>query len=111
MLFILRFFVQLAGWLVPRSVRAAPVNRGARVQVSVMSGAQPALAVIHEWNGSWTVSDGVSDLDRPGLAVDTHLSRAALWDESIVRLASMDRGTIARRSLQSSAWRITPLAT
>lgn len=110
MIFMLRFLIQVIGWLVPRSQRAAPVNRGARVQVSVISGAQPALEVIHDWNGSWTVSDGASDINRPGLAVDTHLSRAALWDESIVQLANMELGTIARRRHRSAAWRITPLS-
>lgn len=97
-------------WLLPSSRKVEANNLGALVQVSVMSGAQPALEVIHEWDGSWTVSDGVSDLDMPGQSVATHLSRAAMWDESIAGLASMEPGRVARRSDPGQAWQISSLA-
>ena len=97
-------------WLLTGSRNVGANNLGALVQVSVMSGAQPALEVIHEWDGSWTVGDGVSDLDMPGQSVATHLSRAAMWDESIAGLASMEPGRVARRSDPGQAWQISSLA-
>lgn len=110
MTMLLRYLFNVMRWLLPHSRRTGATNLGARVQVSVLSGARPALEVIHEWDGSWTVSDGVADLDMPGQSVATHLSRAAMWDESITGLSSMEPGRVARRSDPAQAWQISSLA-
>jgi hypothetical protein len=114
MLLLFRYLVEMFRGLLghPRRNREATTtaSRAAMVQVSVLSGARAALEVVHDWDGSWTVSDGMSDLDMPGQAVATHLSRAALWDDSITGLATMEPGRVARRSNSTEAWRISSLA-
>lgn len=114
MLLLFRYLIEVIRGLLrhPRggSGVTPTASLGALVQVSVLSGARAALEVVHDWDGSWTVSDGVSDLDMPGRAVAAHLSQAALWDNSIAGLATMQPGTVARRSDPTEAWRIFSLA-
>lgn len=112
MLLLLKYLIQMFRGLLGRPGGVSDTQTGslgALVQVSVLSGAQAALEVVHDWDGSWTVSDGISDLDRPGQAVTAHLSHAALWDDSIPGLASIPPGTMARREHPTDPWRITSL--
>lgn len=111
MLLLLRYlFALLRSLLFMRPANVTKGSLGALVQVSVLSGARPALEVVHDWDGIWTVSDGVCDLDEPGESVSTHLSRAALWDSSITGLVSMEPGRIARRADPSKPWVVSTLA-
>jgi hypothetical protein len=113
MLLLFRYLVDMFRRLLwhSRGVPTAPAaNLGALVQVSVLSGARAALEVVHDWDGTWTVSDGMSDLDMPGQAVTAHLSQAALWDDTIAGLATMEPGRVARRSDSTEAWQISSLA-
>jgi hypothetical protein len=86
-----------------------PSNLGAVVQVTVLSGQQPAREVVHAPDGSWIVGDGVNDPNLPGASVATHITHAIEWNSSIAQLATMAPGRIAQRSGPGDPWRITDL--
>lgn len=86
-----------------------PIELGAVVQKSVLTGEQPAREVIHAPDGSWLVGDGVNDPNLPGASVATHLAHAIERNSSIAELGGMPPGRIAQRSEPGEAWTICVL--
>ena len=86
-----------------------PNTLGAVVQMTVLSGEQPAREVIHAPDGSWLVGDGVNDPNPPGASIATHIAHAIERNSSIAQLATMPPGHIAQRSGPGDPWRITVL--
>lgn len=86
-----------------------PIELGAVVQKSVLTGEQPAREVIHAPDGSWLVGDGVNDPNLPGASVATHLAHAIERNSSIAELAGMPPGRIAQRSEPGEAWTVCVL--
>ena len=84
-----------------------PNTLGAVVQMTVLSGEQPAREVIHAPDGSWLVGDGVNDPNPPGASIATHIAHAIERNSSIAQLATMPPGHIAQRSGPGDPWRIT----
>lgn len=87
-----------------------PRELGAVVQVSVLTGEQPAREVVHTSDGSWAVSDRVGDPNLPGASVATHISHAVQRDPSIAELATMPPGHLAHRSGTDAPWSIAVFA-
>lgn len=113
---LLKLLLTVVRWLVPGTPSShhasSLVAHPAFVQVSVMSGATPALQVVRHPAGYWLVSDGPADLDQfddPARAVRADLSHAALWDGSIAELATMSPGTVATRLGRRGNWTVSPL--
>ena len=86
-----------------------PNTLGAVVQMTVLSGEQPAREVIHAPDGSWLVGDGVNDPNPPGASAATHIAHAIERNSSIAQLGTMPPGHIAQRSGPGDPWRITVL--
>jgi hypothetical protein len=86
-----------------------PDELGAVVQVSVLTGEQPAREVIHAPDGSWLVGDGVNDPNPSGASVATHLAHAIERNSSIAELANMPPGHIAQRSAPGEPWTVCVL--
>jgi hypothetical protein len=109
---LLKLLLAVVRWLFPGSRSSSLVAHPAFVQVSVMSGASPALQVVRDPAGYWLVSDGRADIeqfDDPARAVRADLSHAALWDETVAALASMSPGTVATRHSPNREWNFWPL--
>jgi hypothetical protein len=87
-----------------------PSELGAVVQVSVLTGEQPAREVVHTSDGSWAVADRVGDPNLPGASVATHISHAVQRDPAIAELATMPPGHLAHRSGPDAPWSIDVFA-
>jgi hypothetical protein len=81
-----------------------PPDLGAVVLRSVLSGERPALEVVHAPDGSWAVSDGVSDPNKPGASRIGHMSHVVECNSSVAQLATMPPNHIATRSGPGEAW-------
>lgn len=84
-----------------------PAQLGAVVQRTVLEGEEPAREVVHTADGSWLVSDGVSDPNAPAASVATHIWHVIERNSSVASLASMRPGQIATRADPGSDWVIT----
>lgn len=86
-----------------------PESLGAVVQLTVLHGLEPAREVVHADDGSWLVSDGVNDPNAEGACIVTHIWHAIEHNSAIAELATMPRGTMARRNGPGAEWRTEPL--
>jgi hypothetical protein len=85
-----------------------PHNLGAVVQRTVADGALPALTVIHDTDGDWSVLDGVNDPNLPdacGVFAIAHLAEA---DPAVAETATLAPGFAAYRETPDEPWFIEP---
>ncbi len=81
-----------------------PKQLGAVIQRTVLRGDEPAREVVHADDGSWLVGDGVNDPNEPGASTASHIWHAIEQNSSMVELANMPPGHIAKRSGPSDPW-------
>jgi hypothetical protein len=83
-----------------------PVELGAVVQCTVLSGQRPALEVTHTENNHWLVGDAVDDPNVDGACVLAHMSHVVERNSSVATLATLPVGHVAWRSKPGEEWAI-----
>ena len=82
-----------------------PLDLGAAIQRTVLTGDEPARVVVHDADGDWAIGDGVNDPNLPGAVVATHIHHIVERDPSVGELASMPPGWKAERDEPGEKWR------
>ncbi|MGW1734727.1 hypothetical protein [Streptomyces sp. NPDC001999] len=77
------------------------------VQRTVSDGHFPALAVIHDDEDDWLVSDDIHDPNEDGASVILHLDHVLQLDPSLRQLATLAPGHVATRTDAHAPWKIT----
>lgn len=85
-----------------------PPNLGAVVQRTVADGSMPALTVVHDTDGDWSVLDGVNDPNLPDACGVHAIARIAEKDPSIAETATLAPGFAAYRDSPDEPWIIEP---
>lgn len=87
-----------------------PPHLGAVVMRTILPGEQPAREVIHTFDNTWLVADGVNDPNAPGACVATHMSHVVEWNSSVAHLATLPPGHVAVRGGGGQRWKVEPWA-
>jgi hypothetical protein len=87
-----------------------PAGLGAVVQLTVLTGEEPARLVLHDSDGSWAVGDGRNDPNGKGASLATHMAHVLERNSSVAELATMPPGNEATRTEPGSPWAIRPFA-
>lgn len=83
-----------------------PPELGAVIQRTVLDGLEPAREVIHDAENDWVVGDGITDPNRPGASVASHIGHVVQRNSSVAALASLPLGHIATRPGPGAPWTI-----
>ncbi|MGW4644682.1 hypothetical protein ACWEN6_39665 [Sphaerisporangium sp. NPDC004334] len=86
-----------------------PADLGAVVNRQVAGGQVPALVVIHDDEGDWSVGDGETDGD-VGNSIVLHISHVDAQDPTPGETAMLPAGHVAWRPSASNPWIIEPWA-
>jgi hypothetical protein len=81
-----------------------PDGLGAVVLRTVLDGTEPVRQVFHTADNSWSVGDGVNDLNEPGAVVVTCIGQLVDRDPSLAELVDLQPGFEAYRGGRGEPW-------